>query len=59
MTVDRIGAKEFGKHTPLALLELALETIDLVGNRDNGYSCAYMNTLSWRTPTTPLCVGRG
>ena len=27
-----------------------------MGNCDNGYSCAYMNTLSWRTPTTPLPI---
>ncbi len=24
------------------------------GNCDNGYSCVYWNTISWRTPTTPL-----
>ena len=35
-------------------LELALEQNYLVGNCDNGYSCVYMNTISWRTPTTPL-----
>jgi hypothetical protein len=56
VTADQIAAKEFGQYTQLASLELALETIDLVGNCDNGYSCAYMNTLSWRSPTTPLPV---
>ena len=56
VTADQIAAREFGKHTQLASLELALETIDLVGNCDNGYGCTYMNTLSWRTPTTPLPV---
>ena len=56
VTADQIAATEFGTSTPLASLELALETIDLVGNCDNGYSCAYMNTLSWRSPTTPLPV---
>ena len=25
-----------------------------VGACDVGFSCAYMNTISWRTPTTPL-----
>ena len=54
ITADQIAAREIGRHTQLSSLELALETIDLVGNCDNGYSCAYMNTLSWRTPTTPL-----
>ena len=56
VTADQIAAAELGKHTQLASLELALESIDLVGNCDSGYSCAYMNTLSWRTPTTPLPV---
>src|SRR5262245_20062037 len=56
ITADQIAAREFGQYTQLASLELALETIDLVGNCDNGYSCAYMNTLSWRSPTTPLPV---
>jgi hypothetical protein len=33
---------------------MALEQNYLVGNCDNGYSCVYWNTISWRTPTTPL-----
>src|SRR5436190_11215581 len=56
ITADQIAAQQFGNHTQLASLELGLETIDLVGNCDNGYSGAYMNTLSWRTPTTPLPI---
>lgn len=56
VTADQIAAAELGRDTQLASLELALETINLVGNCDSGYSCAYMNTLSWRTPTTPLPV---
>ena len=35
-------------------LELALDPNELVGACDAGYSCAYSNTLSWRTATTPL-----
>ena len=53
-TADQIAAKVLGNETPLPSLELALEQIDLVGNCDNGYSCVYMNTISWRSPTTPL-----
>jgi len=56
ITADQIVAQEFGRQTQRASLELGLETIDLVGNCDNGYSCTYMNTLSWRTPTTPLPI---
>src|SRR5262249_29812372 len=53
-TVDQIAAQAIGKDTRLMSLELALEQNYLVGNCDNGYSCVYWNTISWRTPTTPL-----
>ena len=53
-TVDQIAAQVLGKDTPLLSLEMALEQNYLVGNCDNGYSCVYWNTISWRTPTTPL-----
>lgn len=51
---DQLAAAEFGRHTQLASLELALEGRDFAGSCDAGYSCAYTNTISWRTPTTPL-----
>jgi hypothetical protein len=54
MTVDQIAADLLGKETQLPSLELSIDRDDLVGNCDNGYSCVYVNTLSWRTPTTPL-----
>jgi hypothetical protein len=54
ITVDQIAAQAIGKDTPLLSLEMALEQNYLVGNCDNGYSCVYWNTISWRTPTTPL-----
>jgi hypothetical protein len=54
ITVDQIAAREFGRDTPLPSLEVALENSYVVGNCDNGYSCVYTNTISWRTPTTPL-----
>jgi hypothetical protein len=53
-TVDQLAARELGAETQLQSLELALEPSFMVGNCDNGYSCVYMNTISWRTPTTPL-----
>jgi hypothetical protein len=52
-TVDQIVAQEFGKHTALPSLELAMED-ELVGECERGYSCAYLNTISWRSPTTPM-----
>jgi hypothetical protein len=54
ITVDQIAAQALGKDTPLLSIEMALEQNYLVGNCDNGYSCVYWNTISWRTPTTPL-----
>jgi uncharacterized protein DUF1552 len=53
-TVDQIAAQVLGTDTPLLSIEMALEQNYLVGNCDNGYSCVYWNTISWRTPTTPL-----
>ena len=54
ISVDQIAAKELGQHTQLASLELAVDPTELVGVCEGGYSCAYINTLSWRTATTPL-----
>ncbi len=54
VSVDQIAARKVGAETKLASLELGCEEGILSGNCDNGYSCAYSNTLSWRTPTSPL-----
>ncbi len=53
-SVDQVIAKEFGKHTQLASLEVALDNNAVAGTCDTGYSCAYSNTLCWRTPTNPV-----
>src|SRR5215471_8668031 len=53
ITVDQIAAQELGKDTKLRSLEMAMEQVFLIGNCDNGYSCAYTNSISWRTPTDP------
>jgi hypothetical protein len=52
-TVDQHAAEVLGKDTRLRSLELAMEQVFLIGNCDNGYSCAYTNSISWRTPTDP------
>jgi hypothetical protein len=52
-TVDQYAAQELGKDTRLRSLEIAMEQVFLIGNCDNGYSCAYTNSISWRTPTEP------
>src|SRR3984957_1341722 len=54
MTIDQIAAEKIGQDTPLPSLELGTEDTGLVGVCDVGYSCAYMNSIAWRTPTQPL-----
>jgi hypothetical protein len=54
VSMDQIAARALGAETELASLELSLESREAVGACDPGYSCAYANTLSWRSPTTPL-----
>jgi len=54
ISADQIAANELGKHTQLASLELSLEAPGLAGACDQNYSCAYTNTVSWKTPTIPL-----
>ncbi len=54
-TIDQVVAKKIGQDTPLPSLELATEDFTgYVGGCSPGFSCAYMNTISWSTPKTPL-----
>ncbi len=52
--MDQIAARQLGKQTQLASLELGLDPVEASGYCEGGYSCTYINTLCWRTPTTPL-----
>jgi hypothetical protein len=54
VSADQIAAREFGKYTQLASLEIGLETPEVVGACESAYGCAYYNTISWRNETTPL-----
>jgi hypothetical protein len=54
ISADQIAAAGIGKDTALPSLELAIDLNFLGGQCENSYSCAYMNTLAWRTATTPL-----
>lgn len=53
-TVDQVAAKQIGRDTQLASLELSMDLLSVVGQCDNGYACVYQNNLSWSSPTTPL-----
>ena len=54
MTIDQIAAEKIGQDTPLPSLELGIEDTGLVGVCDVGYACAYMNSIAWKSPNTPL-----
>ena len=53
-TIDQIAAQELCRDSKLPSLELALDRIDVVGACEHRYACAYVNSISWRTPTMPL-----
>jgi hypothetical protein len=54
-TIDQHIADVIGRDTPLRSLELGIEDINSSSNSCQfGWSCLYLNTLSWQTPTLPL-----
>src|SRR6266536_1927887 len=53
-TMDQMIAQQISRDVKLSSLELAVDRNDVVGACDHGYACAYMNSMSWKTPTTPL-----
>jgi len=58
ITVDQIAADKLSKETQLRSLEVSLYPDDLVGTCESGASCVFLDTLSWRTETTPLPMER-
>ena len=55
VTADQLAAQAIGQETILPSMELATEDHSgLIGACDRDYGCIYMNTLSWRTPTSPM-----
>jgi len=54
-TIDQVVAREIGQDTPFPSLEVATEDFTgYVGACSPGFNCAYLNTLSCSTPSTPL-----
>ncbi|MGH9822630.1 MAG: DUF1552 domain-containing protein [Blastocatellia bacterium] len=54
ISADQIAANQMQSVTRFPSIELGCEDSNTVGNCDSGYSCAYTNSISWRTPTTPM-----
>ena len=53
VSVDQIAARRLEGKTRFSSLELGCEEGVQGGSCDNGYSCAYSNSISWRTPSAP------
>jgi len=54
-SIDQVVAQQIGQETPFPSLEVATEDFTgYVGACSPGFNCAYLNTISWRTPSTPL-----
>ena len=54
-SLDQIIAGRIGRDTVFPSIEIGTEDFTgYVGACDVGYSCAYMNTIAWKTPTTPM-----
>jgi hypothetical protein len=53
-SIDQLLAREFGATTQLGSLEVSLDKFASAGQCTAGLSCAYTQTISWRTPTNPL-----
>lgn len=53
-SVDQVAADAVGKDSRLPSLELGIEAGRQAGSCDSGYSCAYSNSISWKTATTPM-----
>jgi hypothetical protein len=54
ISMDQVAAQKLEGATRFASIELGCEEGVQGGNCDNGYSCAYSNSISWRTPSSPM-----
>ncbi len=57
-SIDQLYAHKYGQDTPLPSIQLSIEDWDSSGTCGYHYSCFYMDTISWSSPTTPLPMTR-
>ena len=58
ITIDQVLANKIGQQSPLPSLEMCIEDVGSLGVCGVGYSCAYTNSISWSSPTSPLPMER-
>lgn len=54
ISIDQLYAQRFGQDTPVPSIQLSIENQETTGACGYHYSCVYMETLSWASPTIPL-----
>ena len=54
VSIDQLLARELGRETQLASLELSMDAPAMAGACTGALSCAYTSTISWRSATQPL-----
>src|SRR5688572_11677870 len=52
VSADQVAARQIGQDTPLPSLELSIEEAVLAC--EAAFSCAYRNSISWKSPADPL-----
>jgi hypothetical protein len=53
-SLDQLYAQRFGQDTPIPSMQICIENVDQAGGCSYGYACAYMDSISWASPTEPL-----
>ena len=53
-TIDQMIAQAHGQDNPLPSIQLGIEDQSALATCPWGYSCAYVNSVSWSSPTKPL-----
>lgn len=54
VSIDQLLGRHFASQTQLATLEMSMDMPANAGACTGNLSCAYLDTLCWRTPTEPL-----
>jgi hypothetical protein len=58
VTIDQVLASKIGQENALPSLEMCIEDVGSLGVCGVGYSCAYTNSISWSSSTSPLPMER-